>query len=248
MPAQRLFRIERQNAVATNATAGNDAAPSPVSEARILDAIGEIKALLKNKDQDSGEPANSGAENFLLEKYRQEMTEALKLKQELDSIHTAIAETKTEIASLHHGGFRGEDAARVRDELDQIVIGTEKATEAILSAAEIIDEDANNLAAKLTGDDQGMASDIQEKVVTIFEACNFQDLTGQRIGKVVHTLQFIEERVNAMMSIWGGIESFDEVVPVAHTRPSDGDSPMHGPPLPDEDGLSSQEDIDALFD
>lgn len=43
---------------------------------------------------------------------------------------------------------------------------------------------------------------MNEMIVRIFEACNFQDLTGQRITKVVRALSFIEERVDAMMGVW----------------------------------------------
>jgi len=34
-------------------------------------------------------------------------------------------------------------------------------------------------------------------------ACNFQDLTGQRISKVMTTMKFIENHINVMMEIWG---------------------------------------------
>jgi chemotaxis regulatin CheY-phosphate phosphatase CheZ len=46
---------------------------------------------------------------------------------------------------------------------------------------------------------------MNEAVVKIFEACNFQDLTGQRITKVVRALSFIEERVEAMMGVWNKV-------------------------------------------
>ena len=36
---------------------------------------------------------------------------------------------------------------------------------------------------------------VDEKMMIIFEACSFQDITGQRIAKVVETLQHIEQRV-----------------------------------------------------
>src|SRR5262249_45339373 len=37
---------------------------------------------------------------------------------------------------------------------------------------------------------------VEEKMMLVFEACSFQDITGQRISKVVATLQLIEERVS----------------------------------------------------
>ncbi|RMF05696.1 MAG: hypothetical protein D6773_04985, partial [Alphaproteobacteria bacterium] len=89
---------------------------------------------------------------------------------------------------------------------------------------------------------------IQELVVQIFEACNFQDLTGQRITKVVRAFQFIEERVTRMMEIWGGIESFKEIEVVDPPK-RDGDAALlNGPALETDEDVASQDDIDALFD
>ena len=98
-----------------------------------------------------------------------------------------------------------------------------------------------------TGDDQGLAGDIQDQVVEIFESCNFQDLTGQRITKVVGTMRFIEDRIIRMMDIWGGIESFQgvEVVDELHRE---GDAALlNGPALEGQADVASQDDIDALF-
>ncbi len=81
-----------------------------------------------------------------------------------------------------------------------MVGGTEEATQQILAAAEAIDQAATALS-KVTSPDQQkqLSEDIQERVVAIFEACNFQDLTGQRIGKVMNTMKFIAHHINAMM-------------------------------------------------
>src|SRR5262249_27593828 len=93
----------------------------------------------------------------------------------------------------------------------------------------------------------GIVSDIQDQVIKIFEACNFQDLTGQRITKVVATLQFIETHIIRMMEIWGGIDAFKDFAPEARSeRDADGRL-LNGPKLADEAGHASQDDIDALF-
>ena len=92
-----------------------------------------------------------------------------------------------------------------------------------------------------------MASDIQDQVVRIFEACNFQDLTGQRITKVVETLRFIESRVVRMMDIWGGLESFAGIE-FEPSPPGQGDRRLlNGPGLDGEEGRATQAEIDALF-
>ena len=115
-----------------------------------------------------------------------------------------------------------------------------------MAASEAIDERASSLSDRLTGSNHGLAVDIQEQVVQIFEACNFQDLTGQRITKIVNTLRFVEERIIRMMDIWGGIESFRDIeVELEHRLGDQG--LLNGPALDADEGIASQDDIDALF-
>src|SRR5215216_5464776 len=184
----------------------------------------------------------------MIEAYKAEMAEAQKLKGELDLIYDAINRTKKEIATLHITGFEGPEMKRVTHELDAIVGGTEKATEGILAAAEFIDQAANMLSAALKSEqDKALAHDIQDQVIHIFEACNFQDLTGQRITKVVATLQFIETHIVRMMEIWGGIESFKDIAPSAMAERDRDVKLLNGPSLEGELGHASQDEIDALF-
>jgi chemotaxis protein CheZ len=136
---------------------------------------------------------------------------------------------------------------RVTNELDAVVIGTEGATETILSSAEYIDETANTLSARLGKEDAELANDIRDKVIQIFEACNFQDLTGQRITKVVSTLRFVEDRIMQMMDIWGGIETFKDIE-VEQRELKEGDAALlNGPALESDVDVATQDDIDALF-
>ncbi len=183
----------------------------------------------------------------LVEEYRRQFTEAYKLKTELDGIQEAIERTKREIATLHVSGFKGQEMTRVTDELDAVVGGTEQATEQILGAAEAIDEAAATLAARSKGTDAELVQDIQDKVLAIFEACNFQDLTGQRITKVVNVLGFIEDRVHRMMEIWGGLENFASIEADPSMQKVGDAALLNGPALPESDGVASQDDIDALF-
>jgi chemotaxis protein CheZ len=145
-------------------------------------------------------------------------------------------------------GFEGPEMARVTDELDAIVSGTEQATETILAAAEYIDQTANNLGAALKFEQNKQpVQDIQDHVIRIFEACNFQDLTGQRITKVVATLKFIETHIVRMIDIWGGMEAFKDMTPEAIAEREGDKKLLNGPKLEEEAGHVSQDDIDALF-
>ncbi len=185
----------------------------------------------------------------MLETYRAQIEQCEKLKVELDLIRDAIDRTKREIAVLHGKSFNGEEMARVNGELGAVVGGTEQATQQILEAAEAIDQAASALSKVNSADQQkSLADDIQERVVSIFEACNFQDLTGQRISKVMTTMKFIENHINVMMEIWGGVDAIKaHVPPIVDPREGD-DRLLNGPRLDGDHGHASQDDIDALFD
>jgi chemotaxis protein CheZ len=230
---RKLFRVETLN------RRPNGRGDTHHGHAEILAEIRELRTLVKPPEEITA---------HVIEAYRAEIAEAQKLKGELDLIYAAINQTKQEIATLHVTGFEGPEMKRVTHELDAVVEGTEKATQSILSAAEFIDQTAGTLAAALKAErDKGLVHDVQDKVIEIFEACNFQDLTGQRITKVVATLKFIETHIVRMMEIWGGIESFKDVTPEAIAERNGDLRLVNGPKLDGEAGHASQDDIDALF-
>lgn len=247
MPAlRRPFRVERFSGTNDAKPIALPQATTGVGHAEIMKELAAIRAMV-TKDESTPQPAAIDLQKTLLNELKAEMAQVAPLKKELDEIYDSISMTKREIASLHVSGFEGDDMNRVTDELDAVVIGTETATEKILTAAEAIDDRAGTLAALLNRDDQGLAVDIQEQVVQIFESCNFQDLTGQRITKVVNTLRFIEDRIMRMMDIWGGIEGFKDVEIVDELRREGDDALLNGPALDGQADVASQDDIDALF-
>ncbi len=90
------------------------------------------------------------------------------------------------------------------DRLDAIVESTAQATDRILAAMEEIDGFVAQLRAHLepSGIDS-LCDGIVAKAMEAVEACSFQDLTGQRITKVVGSMKFVEKRVNAMAELCG---------------------------------------------
>src|SRR5258707_15290454 len=106
---------------------------------------------------------------------------------------------------------------------------------------------ASTLAARLKDEqDRALVADAQERVIKIFEACNFQDLTGQRITRVVGTLKFIETHILRMMEIWGGLDAFKDIeVEVIAERQGDA-ALLNGPKVDGDVGHASQDDIDSL--
>ncbi len=250
MSAQRkVFRIEslQSGPSDSNVTTLRVAPEDDIAAARhaeIMAAIRNIGAVEQGPVAVDNEPTGA-----ILDAVKKDLVEALKLKQELEEISGVISDTKKEIATLHTTGFQGEELSRVTDELDAVVVGTEQATETILTAAEDIDQNASTLQAKMKDSTNlGLAEDIQNQVVKVFEACNFQDITGQRITKVVEALRFIEDRVLRMMEIMGGIESFANIEPDKIEKATGDAALLNGPALDDEAGVADQGDIDALFD
>ncbi len=169
--------------------------------------------------------------------------ETERLQHELTEMVNAIDQTKKEIAALIPPSSGQDRIATVTNELDAVVEATEKATETILDATEKVDTLAHTLKAH-TEDSytRQMADDIAEVAVRIFESCNFQDLTGQRITKIVNTLKFIEDRVAAMMEIWGR----ESLVGLTSEGDLDEDAALlHGPT--EDDTRIDQSEIDKLF-
>jgi chemotaxis protein CheZ len=252
---RRRFRIEEAFAggMPMPAAADGDAGPMHheiMSELRALRAqMAGPGRSVATETIDASVLRETAEAHALLETYRAQIGQCEKLKVELDLIHDAINRTKREIAVLHGTSFNGEEMAKVNGELGAVVGGTEEATQQILEAAESIDQAATALSKVTSPDQQKLLSEeIQERVVSIFEACNFQDLTGQRISKVMTTMKFIENHITVMMDIWGGLDAIKvHAPPTVDAREGDARL-LNGPKAGGEVGHASQDDIDALFD
>ncbi|MCC9620739.1 protein phosphatase CheZ [Thalassospira sp. MA62] len=175
-------------------------------------------------------------------------------RDDLELIRTQIAEmnehihkAKVQIASLRHPKVQDDRLVGAATELDAIVKDTEMATHTILESAEQIDDLTMTLKNSAPNDFvAGHVEQIAFLVTKIFESCNFQDITGQRINKVVSTLEFVEERVHNMILIWGE-DAFAELpVPEEEEKEPDDSDLLNGPQLEGE-GIS-QDDIDKLFE
>lgn len=251
---RKRFRIEEVGFDNTPMPEASFDEPMPMHR-EIMDELRAIRAQMAGPHRHgsaagidaSGDKQVADAQ-ALLETYRAQIAHCEKLKVELDLIHDAISRTKQEIAVLHGKSFDGDGMARVNGELGAVVGGTEEATQQILEAAEAIDNAATALGKVASPDQQKQLSEeIQERVVSIFEACNFQDLTGQRIGKVMATMKFIESHIATMMDIWGGVDAIRAHAPAKTDERQGDDRLLNGPKLAGDDGHASQDDIDALF-
>lgn len=197
------------------------------SERRVLQAIGDLGSKL---------------DRFL----NTDQIEIEKIQVEIAEISGKIKATKREMANLRHP-LAGEDRfQQASEELQSVVRHTESATNQIMGAVEEIDEVIQELRASLPAYQAGRVHDLQDAIARIYEACNFQDLTGQRINKVVKTLAFIEGRVETMMGLWHRAEFETMPLPADLTK-VDAGLMLTGPANQPDETHISQSDIDALF-
>lgn len=173
--------------------------------------------------------------------------EGKEVRIEIAQMVRIITQAKEEIASIKHPMSDDDRMLAAASELDAIVLAAETSTNDILAAAEAIEGQVRTITGRYPDDEDlaAMTDHIANEIIKIFEACNFQDITGQRTTKVIKTIKFIEQRILSMIEIWG-IDAFAEL-PVNENEGAIGDRAlMNGPQL---SGMGiSQTDINALFD
>lgn len=157
------------------------------------------------------------------------------LYNEVWELSRTIVDARKQIGALRPSTLKSKNVSAALLEMDEIVKATEEASNTIMDSAE-----------KMSGadaSDAGYVSLVQENCSNIFEACVFQDLTGQRISKVMKTLELVDEHLQALQDLLG--PEFEE--PEDEADKIEGDAALlNGPALEGE--AISQDDIDALFD
>ncbi|WP_262694211.1 protein phosphatase CheZ [Kordiimonas aquimaris] len=157
--------------------------------------------------------------------------------RECRALSDYIVNARKEIASLQPIDLESARIPRAGLELDAIVQQTEEATNTIMEAAE-------EIMGADTADHEAYQATTQDAVMRIFEACSFQDITGQRISKVVETLAHIEERVLELRNLMGITEADIEKA-MDDDQPVGDDALLSGPAL-DGEGID-QSEVDQLM-
>lgn len=160
----------------------------------------------------------------------------LRLYREVESLAEYIQAAKAEIAALRPGEIKNDFIASATDELDAIVGATESATNEIMDSAERLE----SLAPLM---DPEVAERMTEITTRIFEACTFQDITGQRITKVVRVLKEIESRVEHLVVAFGS--DIDAPAAGPANGPRTDQDLLNGPQLPEK--AADQAEIDRLL-
>ena len=156
------------------------------------------------------------------------------------SLHAALAarlgmladfidSARRELAATRADDIVGQHLPAASDELDAIVLHTAEATGLILDECETLEAAVKDTAFR---------SAVTGATAKIYEACSFQDITGQRVAKVVHTLKVIEATVGEMVRVFG------TAAPNAAT-PVRSDALLNGP---QRSGLAMEQPaVDALL-
>lgn len=164
----------------------------------------------------------------------------LSFQDELKDLIDYIERARGEIAALQPRSLSMTRIPDASDELDAIVAATEDAAGKIMDAAEEIEDLASNSPPETAEKLEGIAT-------KIYEASSFQDITGQRVTKVVQTLKHLEEKLATLAEAIGDnfIEEAEDILTDANGTIVNESALLHGPQLPD--AANSQDEIDALL-
>lgn len=117
---------------------------------------------------------------------------------------------------------------KLTQELDAAMAQTEQSTNTILDACD-------RIGPLVAGN-----AEVEAELNKIYEACSFQDLSGQRITKTIRILADIDSKLKDLITFVGT----DEITPPLSPEENPV-SLMNGPQLPGQ-GIS-QDDIDKLL-
>jgi chemotaxis protein CheZ len=163
----------------------------------------------------------------------------LQLYREVEMLADYIKTVRRDIAGLRPDDISVRHIPMATDELDAVVTATADATGTILGAMEAVERLAGGLPAEV-------AAPLGDIVVRVYEACSFQDITGQRITKVVRALRHIESKIDALLAVFGADLA---IAPASHSSEETATDMeanlLNGPQLPQ--AANSQADIDALL-
>lgn len=173
------------------------------------------------------------------------------IHEEFAYIADYISKTRDEISKLRPNDIREQRIPVAGAELEAVVTDTEKATESIMCEAETL------LSAE-PDDLDAYKAEVDAAMMRIIESCSFQDLSGQRVSKVVDSLRHVEKRVSrfaATMGVADAEADEDEIAETERKKKLHLNGPaLGGPEIAQtevDDIIKSDLDqnaIDALFD
>jgi chemotaxis protein CheZ len=167
------------------------------------------------------------------------------LKRELDGLCRYFTRLRQEVAAIQRPAEAEHGFSSMGQQLDAVVQATAEASNTIMNAMEMNGTAVQALKKEIKDPKLvALLDQIEANGNAVFEACSFQDITGQRVTKVVKSIAYIEERVGTLIRLIGKTEIEKTEVVVTKEKNAD-EKLLQGPQLQGQ-GLS-QADIDALF-
>lgn len=162
--------------------------------------------------------------------------------KELVSLKEIIDDLKGQLHAVQVSDISQSHIPSATDELDAVVGATEHATVAIMESCEAI-------LAQMESEKPELSEKIGGNIIKIYEACTFQDITGQRITKVIKTLRAIDGKVSLLLQTLGGqlvnLEKENSVPGKPVSEEKGKETLLNGPALPHQ--AASQEEIDRIL-
>ncbi len=180
----------------------------------------------------------------------------LELYGEIGDLARFINDVRKDLGDFNPSQIADKEIPEASDQLDAIVKTTEQATGQIMDACDRLEESHSWLKDKLQNSNPPIPADTwmgvedainesKANITNIYEACNFQDLTGQRINKIVEALREVERHVLRMVMVFGlQHKNVDEEV---RKEIEEEAQLLNGPALPGASALD-QDDIDDILD
>ncbi len=156
---------------------------------------------------------------------------------ELEQLCSYIRKVRGDLAAIGPSAMRDKHLKKAATQLDEVIQATENAANQIMDSCDVLQAVAQDIGGE-------PAQRINTAVTTIYEACGFQDLTGQRIVLVNNTLSYIEGKLDDLIERLG--ITADDRVDEAREETAAGDrNLLNGPALSKE--ANDQSAIDRLL-
>lgn len=157
------------------------------------------------------------------------------IHSELESLAKTIDDMHRDILATRSHDVSDKHIPNATDELDAVIGATEVASATIMDSCEAIQGLVDTC-------DDATKDAIVEQTTKIFEACAFQDITGQRISKVINTLKDIEGSVDRLLELFGHQE---KSLPKVEDDRDEDEKLKNGPQL--EGQGVTQDEIDKML-
>lgn len=170
---------------------------------------------------------------------------ARKIYSELKELKGIVDAARDCLNNADANEIKHEHISTANEELNEVVNATAEATGTIMDACEQIEKQIADM-------DESSAGKVQEEITKIYEACSFQDITGQRIAKVTSSLGLIEDKVNSLLRVISDNDeqgsssdtAYDDTQYDTSQAVSDEDL-LNGPQRGDQG--ATQDDIDSIL-